>query len=365
MAKDSIIVTAGPFWVDWNRVPLPPDKPGSLPPVGFYPSNGGVFPIPLPPVTQPQPQPQPEPQPEPEPELEEDDIPEVVVTEPTPTTTPQVSFTAASVPFFTGAFAGGAPAPARTPKRVPRRRSRPAPRPKRRTTPRTKPRPGRIPKWVPKIGRAAARIGRVLNPLSFFALLLDPTDLGDDDFGYDSDLLGVPYEDANRDRQRLPGIGRLPFTGDDAQVVTVVGRPVPRPQPFPLPLAPPAFVPGLNAPGVFPGPLGSPLTLPSPNPAPVTSPRPRPLPNPSTRPGGSPGPGGGVGTGPKPAAPIIPLTGFQPQPLPLPNPEAANPCKSPKKQKKKREPRSVCYRGTYTEKANGLIKHRKEKVPCQ
>jgi len=38
--------------------------------------------------------------------------------------------------------------------------------------------------------------------------------------------------------------------------------------------------------------------------------------------------------------------------------------KKEKKKKNKRKDRSVCYRGTYVEKARGLLKTRRERVPC-
>lgn len=37
----------------------------------------------------------------------------------------------------------------------------------------------------------------------------------------------------------------------------------------------------------------------------------------------------------------------------------------PKSKKRKKKRRSVCYRGTYTERRNGLTKRKKEKVPCR
>lgn len=40
-------------------------------------------------------------------------------------------------------------------------------------------------------------------------------------------------------------------------------------------------------------------------------------------------------------------------------------CDCKKKPSKKKQPRNVCYRGTYTERANGLTKLKKEKIPCR
>lgn len=46
--------------------------------------------------------------------------------------------------------------------------------------------------------------------------------------------------------------------------------------------------------------------------------------------------------------------------------EQTNPCsKQKQKPKKKREDRKVCYKGTYIELRKGLIKHRREEIPCQ
>jgi len=40
--------------------------------------------------------------------------------------------------------------------------------------------------------------------------------------------------------------------------------------------------------------------------------------------------------------------------------------KKPKEQKKKkRQPRAICYRGTYTQRSKGIIYRKKEQVPCQ
>jgi len=40
-------------------------------------------------------------------------------------------------------------------------------------------------------------------------------------------------------------------------------------------------------------------------------------------------------------------------------------CPKPKKDKKrKRKPRSICYAGSYRERANGLTKRKREQIPC-
>jgi len=40
-------------------------------------------------------------------------------------------------------------------------------------------------------------------------------------------------------------------------------------------------------------------------------------------------------------------------------------CECPPKRKRERKPRTVCYSGTYTERASGLRKTKRRKVPCQ
>lgn len=84
--------------------------------------------------------------------------------------------------------------------------------------------------------------------------------------------------------------------------------------------------------------------------------------------------------GPLPGIGPLPGPGAAPRPQPLPSPLTAfntapatsaardldEQCRARARQRrKKRKPRSVCYRGTYVEKRNGTIKRRKEKVRCQ
>lgn len=40
-------------------------------------------------------------------------------------------------------------------------------------------------------------------------------------------------------------------------------------------------------------------------------------------------------------------------------------CSKPRKRKSTKQPREVCYRGTYTETSTGLIKRKARKVPCK
>lgn len=68
-----------------------------------------------------------------------------------------------------------------------------------------------------------------------------------------------------------------------------------------------------------------------------------------------------------PFAPLDPQ--LDPMPAPIvprtPDKTDACGCAEPKKKKKPREPRRVCYRGTYTEKSSSLSKSPKEEIPCQ
>jgi hypothetical protein len=48
-----------------------------------------------------------------------------------------------------------------------------------------------------------------------------------------------------------------------------------------------------------------------------------------------------------------------------PDSTGSDACTCPKKKRKKRAKRTVCYRGTYTETASGLTKRKRQKVPCK
>lgn len=102
--------------------------------------------------------------------------------------------------------------------------------------------------------------------------------------------------------------------------------------------------------------------MPGANPFPSTSPSPFigdfPLPEPGARPRPNPSPS--PSPGPQPLVP--PLTLTQPVALPF---AASNRCDCKQQKKRKpRNPRTVCYRGTYVETASGLSKTRKEEVSC-
>jgi hypothetical protein len=94
---------------------------------------------------------------------------------------------------------------------------------------------------------------------------------------------------------------------------------------------------------------------------PLTWPRPITLPGTITLPG--------IGPSPSPLANLAanPLTSFNAVVAQSPAQELDRQCRerAKRKRKKKREPRKVCYRGTYIESSKSTRKTRKEKVPCQ
>jgi hypothetical protein len=129
-----------------------------------------------------------------------------------------------------------------------------------------------------------------------------------------------------------------------------------------------------------------PVTIPAPAPLPRTGPlvttgpltQPFRLPSLTILPNTAPGTQRGQTPAPDFASP---LTGLRPPVLPLPGPlgslsplpdlgpipkEDLDRCKKrPSRKRKSPEPRLECYRGTYTELSRGLIKNRKEEIPCQ
>jgi hypothetical protein len=59
-----------------------------------------------------------------------------------------------------------------------------------------------------------------------------------------------------------------------------------------------------------------------------------------------------------------PRVQLRPELLPQPSTRIKD-CRCPKpKPKRKKQPRTVCYRGSYRERAKGLIKRRRERIPC-
>lgn len=89
---------------------------------------------------------------------------------------------------------------------------------------------------------------------------------------------------------------------------------------------------------------------------------------PSSRPGQIPGLGSIPGVGPSPALnpALAPLTAFNPAVAHSPAQELDRQCKERAKQRrKKRKPRSECWKGSYTETRKGTRKHRRERIKCQ
>lgn len=131
--------------------------------------------------------------------------------------------------------------------------------------------------------------------------------------------------------------------------------------PLALPLA--QFLPGgAYLPGVNALPSVAPLVQPKPRAAPQPARLPAPLQQPFLEAQTFPAPRlGNLG---KPE--VSPKFAPSPQDLTALS-RATCSCTQPKEQKKKkkRKPRNVCYRGVYEDRANGLVKLRKERIPCR
>lgn len=212
---------------------------------------------------------------------------------------------------------------------------------------------------------------------------------------------GTAAPPRRRERGRVaqpaaPAVPRgRPVTISRPQVIPqprVITRPFPQPSSlpppgatFPLPgnVARPAAIPAAR-PGVIPAvaaaaiPAALGLLIGS-----QTAARSQTYSPPSTIPGVGVGPLPGVMNPPQLGR--VELPGVGPSPLPLPNlatapltsfqaavaqspaQELDRQCRerAKRKRKKKREPRSVCYRGTFTETKSSTRKVRKEKIPCQ
>lgn len=200
-------------------------------------------------------------------------------------------------------------------------------------------------------------------------------------------ISGLPLPDRERRPSARPGVAGSPIPSGvvlpdlfDVSIpeITVTGRaprPVPAPtwwQPAPIPGVDPTFQPfpqPSEPTQPKPKPVGSPIGAPtaSPLPDPLEVPFPEPAPRVPTRPRpgtiAPPGiadptlPGGGPAVLAEPEAlPIAP---------PLAPPTRADSCECAKKKPKKKKPRTVCYRGTYTERSTGLSKRRKIRVNCK
>jgi len=212
--------------------------------------------------------------------------------------------------------------------------------------------------------------------------LFYPSTLGDSDLGYKAPKTktgrkGPPRRPKLRTRTRDRELPPPPFGQ------TIPDRLPPRDAPSrdtrPRPQTRPAILPSPTSPKARPqprpgrAPTAAPLGRSNPNPAflafPFFSPGSRraPLPAPLSF---SPSPL--TANDPIYRDPIsdrgltAPLPAGLTFPTPLPGP--SDPCSCPPKgsrTRRKRKPRTVCYRGEYVEKANGLTKFRKRKIPCQ
>jgi len=283
--------------------------------------------------------------------------------------TPIIS-TDASIPLtFAGVGAvspfAAKPAPRRAPpRRAPMRRKpapkKPTPRPRRPLPSKKPPLPEQPIRWLPKVAPKVLRVaGRAFGLL---ANLIWPSDLGDPENASTifrrpppgpKQVSSQPVIDPRRDTL-APGV--LPE-------VTIFARS------GEIPSSARAYDPSLS---LVTDPFADVLTgvpkLSLATPAPTTA---RPSVRDKTRPsltspldtllsGGSSLPR----KVPRSTSPLKP--GFLELPAPSPTPkEELDRCKQQRKKRAQRKARTECWRGTYIERATGLSKTRREKVPCQ
>ncbi|HEY3496421.1 MAG TPA: hypothetical protein VGK73_17095 [Polyangiaceae bacterium] len=216
-----------------------------------------------------------------------------------------------------------------------------------------------LPRVLPRI------LGRVFGPVGY---IFWPSETADDDVITNPELLPqpLPKGPARRPRVRTPVRRDAP---ERDKPPTVGPHPVPTDLPVELP-----------APTPTPTPSSLPTPSSWPTPSPTSWPTPSPLPSPpagapawmpflpllpflwnpparGARPGRMPRPG----SNPRPVPGPAPLTAFQPQPLP----SRTSDCTDVRRPKRKRSPRTECYRGTYTELRNGLLKRKRERIKCR
>jgi hypothetical protein len=187
----------------------------------------------------------------------------------------------------------------------------------------------------------------------------------------------------------LPDVVGVPLPEPGIETITITA---PRPRPVTNPLQFPLATPFVGLPTSSPygrpttgDPFSTPQNRPTTSPKPTSTSRPTSVPRPIGDPFFTPFVGDPLFSSPfrVPSTPKgkvrpitqDPLTLDQPYQLPSfdrPKPpievrvDSCPPC--PKKKDKKKEPRklrSVCYRGTYTEKSKGLVKSRGVQIPCQ
>jgi len=293
--------------------------------------------------------------------------------------------------YLAGMFTGAAPAPKRAPprRRPPPRRSPPKkpparpPDPRRRREP-VKPPPRIIPRpppaprppTLPRIPGLSGILPRIFGPIAAF---LTPTEMGRSDLPVAvlerEEELARQREFGQLQLQPLPvPIQSFPVeTESPLQEVTVSApRPALDLAPLAVPfLAPLGDVAALLPPSIAASPALSPSTNPfpflRPSLAPSLSPARLQAPQPFVRPTVAPQPTSPLTPPRTTVLPLPPLGFLSPLPNlgPIPK-EELDRCKCPKKKPaKKRQPRTVCYTGTYREFATGLTKIRKRKVTCQ
>jgi len=320
---------------------------------------------------------------------EPENLPTVVVEAPLPVAP---TWSDAAYPFD---VAVPAPRP-RTPRPAPRRRRTKPAVPRRRPLRRPSPGP-RIPivEPLPEVAVTARRALPILGVLTlvpWYIGVLGRVDRYGTQHTFDR-MYGAPgtrkdddrANDSQRPRSPDPDTAGDPAApGEPIDEVIVTGT---RPSPFPAP--PSLFGAPLTDPGVDyyppvnrfirpdptrlprqrPGPrfsvgpetVGSPYVLPlsppfyGPNPVRPSSPAPKP---------GTPSAPGAPSFTPSPSTPIIgridPVPDLGPIPL-----EQLDKCNCPRpKTRKKRTPRSECWKGTYIEKATGISKTRRVPVDC-
>lgn len=225
---------------------------------------------------------------------------------------------------------------------------------------------------VPVVGAAARTVFARLFPWLYVFI---PNRTADDD----EILIPQPMPAPPRGPQRRPRIETHPGPPREPPM-TPYYVPVPNPGPVDVPAPRPRVRPRPES-------LPDPATWPSAWPAPTQLPAPRPIPTP--RPFPLPGfrwpmllpflPLLTTFRPPEMSRPVrTPLTPTNPGqlpspvetplafPQPLPAPSSSCVCTDTKPKKRgKKKPREVCYRGTYVERRNGLIKRKRERVKCQ
>lgn len=235
--------------------------------------------------------------------------------------------------------------------------------------------PDTLPQTLPTtVASTAARVlARVLG-LPF--LIFFPSETADDDTL--PELLPQPLPRGPTRRPRIRTTPRAPeteppegvrqprFPGDPTTRSTPTPDPtiltVPQPDPIPLPTSWPQPVP-VPAPTPTPTPTPWPYLLPLLFPTPAVRPTPQPFANPpAAQPNplypGEPAPGTPPGTSP--------LTYTQPLRLPFQQPLPNDPCSGrAQRPKRRRKRRTVCYSGTYRDRATGLSKTRQRKIKCR